>query len=73
MAVFVIHWSLILIIVFAIFGLILTFALLRKLRVDTKYDVCSSEDGMTYVIVDLWRFKPTKALDDIHWSDKIGK
>ena len=53
MATFIIHWSLILLIVFAILGLMLTFALLRKLRNDTKYDICSSEDGMTYVIVDL--------------------
>ena len=49
----IIHWSLVVLIIFTILSLLLTFMLLWKLRQDTKYDLHRSKDGLTYILIDL--------------------
>ena len=47
------HWSLVLLIAFTAFALLLTLIVLLKLGQDTKHDIYYSRDGLAYKIIDL--------------------
>ena len=56
------HWSLVLLILFTAFALLLTLIVLLKLGQGTKYDIYYSRDGLAYKIIDLW-YSPAEELE----------